>query len=644
MANVEAKVPSPEWCDPPLNLLRVGGVDRPLPPGARVTGLALGDGTAPPGMRGVAMQEADWQALPFILHREDLGQVDVLAIHAPEHLAATMAGFDPGRFRPRLVQVSGAGFAPAQLDAVAAWLGGLGYLVRPIRHGLVAEPGSRSRPAPEDAAGWHRLIESDLARGLVAEALLELCAWRSTSGTLPQAANAWIEAGFAAFRAHHAAGEILAAEPVIAALAALLPHHAGVLRAALACNVALGWKARAQRFARALLALAPEDHAAHLALLEAHEAAGDRGAEENSRRCLALAPPGTLHPLRRVHEAHRALSLMLQRGEEAATMRHAAELVAIARATEADSQEDPNLRDWLLHYRSLVEAADPALLAGPAPPEQPLPLCASDGRALGWPQLRRRAVWRDARLVFLVAADERYLRLYGSAYLDSVLREADVPALVVVHVIGGQGRLAALAAETGPRDPRLFFTADRFDPAAVTTRCHDSDGLRALPVAHFQSVRFAMAARLLAETGRPVVVSDIDAVLQRGVADLLARHSEDDVVLNRNAESDSFGSHITANLALFRPTAQGLAFARDLSAYLAAALAGSDVSRWIDQCGLQLVWCRHAGAGATRFGWFDTGSDINNVIYPRWMPNPFRFLSLFHGFDMASLPGHSRAA
>ena len=658
MANVEASFDRAEWREPALSLLRIGGGERPLPEGAHVTGLVLGSAEAPLGLRGRLMEKADWQLWPMVLHSEDIGHVDALAIHAPEHLAATMAGFDLARFWPRLVQVLGAGFTPEQLDTAAAWLGGLGYRVNRQPSGLVAEVGSPQRPdmpgmpllrqqtVPHrhDNEAWHRLIEAGMAQGRVAEALGDLRAWQMAIVTLPPEASAWIEAGLAAFRAHHAKADLAAAEPVIAALAGLLPHHAGVLRAALVCNVALGWKARAQRFARALLPLAPDEHLVHLSLVEAHAAAGDHAAEENSRRHLALSAPGTLHPLRKLHEAHRALSLMLLRGEDSASMAHAAQLVAMARETDAESLDDPALRHWLLHYRSLVEAADPALLQGAPPEEASLALCGSDGRALTWSQLRRRAAWRDAALVFLVAADERYLRLYGRAYLESVLRETDVPAIVVVHVIGGQDRLAALAAATGLRDHRLIYTADGFDPLAVTTRCHDSDGPRALPVAHFQSVRFAMAARLLAATGRPVIVSDIDVVLQRGVADLLAYHARDDVVLNRNAGSDSFGSHVTANLALFRPSAQGLAYARDLSAYLAGALARNDVSRWIDQCGLQLVWCRHAGAGVTRFGWFDTASDINNVIYPHWMPNPFRFLSLFHGFDMASLPGHSRAA
>jgi hypothetical protein len=35
--------------------------------------------------------------------------------------------------------------------------------------------------------------------------------------------------------------------------------------------------------------------------------------------------------------------------------------------------------------------------------------------------------------------------------------------------------------------------------------------------------------------------------------------------------------------------------------------------------------------------YFDTNSDINNVMYRSFEKNPFRFLSLYHGFDTSTL-------
>ena len=39
-----------------------------------------------------------------------------------------------------------------------------------------------------------------------------------------------------------------------------------------------------------------------------------------------------------------------------------------------------------------------------------------------------------------------------------------------------------------------------------------------------------------------------------------------------------------------------------------------------------------------KIGLFDTNSDINNVMFSQYVPgHPFRFLSLYHGFDTSTL-------
>lgn len=545
-----------------LTILRLGEANAvPLPAflkpgGLRGLLLEFGPETPAQGLAdlGLATATCPPERVLELCRLHDLERVDVLALHAP--VDAALAEHWCAALRPRLVH------AP-RLPGLVEWLGNSGYDVSRQGEAWVAEAPAEG---PDEAA---RQTLIDLAR--------------ARSGALLEA------------------GELAQAEPIIAALAVLRPGETALQKAALGCNIALGQPARARRFARAVLGLEPGDPVAHLAMLDAHVEGGDAEAEEASRLAIALAPPGILNPLRQVVEAHQVVSRWLSRPAAC----DAAPLVATARAL-------PTEGDWAWHYRSLVEAADPALLA----PTSALPGTRPDG---------------DAQVVLLVAADAAYVRLYGDAYLRSVLARLDVPARVVLHVIGGGG-------PTTVGDPRVTVTRDDFDAAAITTRCHDSTGPRAIPVAHFQSIRFAQAEHWLARTGLPVIVSDIDVILQRGIADLLARHAGDDVVLNRNAGSQAFGSHLTANLAMFMPTIRGRAFAADLRGYLDRALARPDVSRWIDQCGLQMVWHAHACSGKTRLGWFDTDLDINNLIYPRWAPNPFRFLSLFHGFDMDSLP------
>jgi hypothetical protein len=283
---------------------------------------------------------------------------------------------------------------------------------------------------------------------------------------------------------------------------------------------------------------------------------------------------------------------------------------------------------------------DLALKAFPPRAEGKVEMMAATGETLDWKGLKARADKLGAACVFFAAADEAYVDLYARWFALSVKRYADVPYLAVIHVIGGKGALKRIAEKVGVSDERLVFTADDFDPAAATTKIYDAPPKTwtEKPVAHLQSVRFLRLGALLKRLQRPVFVSDIDLLLQRGVADLLEAHDHEDVVLNENEVTFNAGSRLTANLLLVNPTEHGAAFVGALASYLEDRLSRPFVTRWIDQVGLTLA--RHnlqANAPAARIGYFDTRSDINNLMYPSYQEHPYRFFSLFHGFDTSSL-------
>jgi hypothetical protein len=184
------------------------------------------------------------------------------------------------------------------------------------------------------------------------------------------------------------------------------------------------------------------------------------------------------------------------------------------------------------------------------------------------------------------------------------------------------------------------FSGDDFDQGAVTTRAFDAPpkGEAKKPIAHLQCVRFQRVGALLSGLQRPVFVSDIDLILQRGVADLLDQHRGADVVFNENDVSFNAGSRLTANLMLLWPTEGADVLLRFLAAYLTDKLSGERVTRWIDQVGLIHAWQHFIDHVAEpRIGYFDTASDVNNVMYTKYEAHPFRFLSLFHGFDTSTL-------
>ncbi len=357
----------------------------------------------------------------------------------------------------------------------------------------------------------------------------------------------------------------------------------------------------------------------------------------------ARDPDPGLHALGRLKFYHDAVSLILCEPLSPDRLALFEALLAEAEALEVEPPA-PEWEGWVIHYRIVLEALTGAGLAAPTPPppaEAPAVFLTGDGQTLDAEGLKAHADALDARVVFFAAADARYVELYARWLALSVLKFSDTPFLVVIHVIGGADRLAEAAATVRIADPRIVFTGDDFDASAVTTRCYEAPpkGLMDIPVAHYQSMRFQRLGGLLDLLRRPVFVSDIDLLLQRGVADLLERWADADLVLNENEANTQAGSRITANLLLARPTPATATFLNWLRAYLDERLSRETVTRWIDQVALNLA--RHhvaLRAPDVKIGLFDTNSDINNVMFSQYVPgHPFRFLSLYHGFDTSTL-------
>lgn len=480
--------------------------------------------------------------------------------------------------------------------------------------------------------------------GRTLEAMAELNALkaRGVSAELLAAIQAQCEVAIGKFNLHLGRNEVAEAERYAAALVELLPSNTAMMNAAMACNQSLGRPAEAQRYAQAIVALEPTNREARTALADMLHAAGDLGAEVEHRVVLALAPAADTHPLIRLRDLHDAAGLILCRPLTARSREQLDQLLAAARALEVQTPPGSEFEAWARHYHVLIDALDMdlALKAAPRRAAGKVEMMTAMGEKLDWKGLRAKADAQGAACVFFAAADEAYVDLYARWYALSVRRYADARHLIIIHVIGGKGALKRIVEKVGVRDERLVFMACDFDPSQATVKIYDAPPKiwAEKPVAHLQSVRFLRLGTLLETLERPVFVSDIDLLLQRGMADLLDAHAHDDVVLNENELTFNPGSRVTANLLLVNPTAHGLGFVNAVASYLEDRLSRPEVTRWIDQVALTLGRCNlQAHAPAARIGYFDTRSDINNVMYPSYQEHPFRFLSLFHGFDTASL-------
>ncbi|WP_421931917.1 FkbM family methyltransferase [Phenylobacterium sp.] len=508
---------------------------------------------------------------------------------------------------------------------------------------------------PRDEAVLRPLLEAYGAHGRSLEALEVLRTLRALSDDkdrlLPEI-QAYSLPAVDRFNAHVAAGEIAQAERYAAAMAALVPQNEPMLSAAMTCNQVLGRWTEVNRYARALAAINPRHPAALDALAQVGQAPAPPAdpvlAEIADKVALALDPAPDTHPLLRLRDIHDVVSLILCRPLTAHSQAQIQTLLAAAAGLRIEVEPGSEWEGWAIHYRLLLDAVDLAAVNAPTPepdPEPELVFVSASGAPMDWAGVRATADRLGVEAVFFAAADETYVDLYARWYALSVLKYADVPSLIVIHVIGGADRLAEIAAAVGVGDERLIFAGDAFDADAVTTKVYDAPpkGFIARPVAHFQCVRFLRLGGLLERLERPIFVSDIDLILQRGVADLLARGAGADVMFNENELSLNAGSRLTANLLWVNPTPNAHRLLAFLARYLETQLDKPEVTRWIDQVGL--IFARHhlqIRGEAPQIAYFDTETDINNVMYPSYQAHPFRFLSLFHGFDTSSLEGDPR--
>jgi tetratricopeptide (TPR) repeat protein len=456
-----------------------------------------------------------------------------------------------------------------------------------------------------------------------------------------------IPAALKCFNDHLTAGEVEKAECYASAMVALVPRNLALLDAALSCNMVLGRKDKAAEYASTLLTLDSVHGRARSVLAECSSGTNDQGTSLRQRIALALAPANDLHPLLKLRDLHDVSGEILCAPLTDKSVQQVEQILEAARELNVGVPAGSEWEIWEKHYRLLMDAIDLPAIFEDVPKltaEREIALMTSSGVALQWPQLLANSARLGARVIFFAAADEAYVDLYARWYVKSILKYCEVPFLIVLHVIGAAEHLRQVAKSVGIADERLIFSGDSFDAQSVATACYDTPpkGRIAKPVAHLQSIRFLRLGRLLQKMKLPVFVSDIDLLLQRGVEDLLARCKDADVVFNENTIGMNAGSRLTANLVLVNPTDNAAQFLRFLGSYLERMLGKPEVTRWIDQMGL--LFARHYLALRTntpRIEYFDTNTDINNVMYKSYREHPFRFLSLYHGFDTSSLEGNA---
>ncbi|MBS4048709.1 MAG: FkbM family methyltransferase [Alphaproteobacteria bacterium] len=418
-----------------------------------------------------------------------------------------------------------------------------------------------------------------------------------------------------AFNDRLAAKDLAAAEPIIEGLALLRPEE--FQKTALILARYRGNTQRMQHHAARMLEQNRDPWSAHAALSDVAIARGDVAGrlEHNAKVVLLRERTADGDEWIFSGEAFHVASDILVHPEVPHLLPLVDELrAAVAAQPQTFSKEEDRASDRFL--RLCLDSAATSILTE-TPPERALPALAftdSAGSKLTFDKVRQKIQAGGAKLTFLAAADEVYLRRYGRNYLEAVLQRCDVDCAVILCMIGDPKKLKGVIAEIGIRDPRLFYMVDSFDPVHAVSYYTPEECIPNCARAYYQSVRFLVLDGLLRDLAMPLIVTDIDILLQGSVARLLERHAGSDVVLNRNEAVVSFGSHFTANLVLVKPGPTGQQFAAMTRHFLEARLKRDHIEQFVDQIALVFAHYHCRLKGLDGFGFFQD-MEINNLMF-----------------------------
>ncbi|MEO5351701.1 MAG: tetratricopeptide repeat protein [Magnetococcus sp. XQGC-1] len=487
-------------------------------------------------------------------------------------------------------------------------------------------------------------------KGLIVEGLEELVKARTVAPDRPmdQAIQPLILRAGEIYNNHLKANQLEMAARVIDALSRTHPSNLFVLDQAFLLFKRMERSEQTIRVAKLLWKQNPAHFAAHQELVGDCQNRKDVAGELEYRIAMARLHPRAIPTAFHLQEVYMALCVLLISTLDKNKISQIEELLALAKSIVTDNpvaENDPLYHSYMFYRVSIESLNIPAVLR-PPPAAEPWPaieFATANGEPMNQAAVRARLAATGAEIIFYIAADPVYTTRHARRYLSSVVKSCDVPFVVIVQVIGGMGRLKELAEVVGLTEDRLIFAADAFNPEsirAVTWKINETTPLRT-PLVYYQSARFLWLGYLLEKFNLPVIVSDVDQLLQRGIKDMLERLAPHDVVFHLGKRNIKIADHLIANLLLVKPTSTGRLFAKFFRYYMAWALRDAEkrghYAYFLDQVALlmarhHLEWMKKPG-----IGYFDQW-DVNVGMFKSFQENPFRFFSFYTGFDMESLP------
>ncbi len=290
-------------------------------------------------------------------------------------------------------------------------------------------------------------------------------------------------------------------------------------------------------------------------------------------------------------------------------------------------------------YRLLLGTLDLDLAFGPpvapSPPLETL-FALADGTPASGAEIAARARAQTPRAAFFAATSPEYFQRYAAAFVRTMLKNADCNVVVVVLLCCPFERFAEVIANFPIKDARLFFACDGYDGHTAPERVVRATDVEPIVGTHHYAVSALLRLdHLLEPIGIPVFVTGIDTVLQSGIADLLEKFQDRDVVFNKIGSHFGLGGQIVNNLSLTFPTPTGNAFVQFLKTYTGRHLAEIMQPAFLDQLDLHMAKHHVAHIEGARLGFFDA-FDINNMMFDnnnagenRDIIGRYRFVNIF---------------
>lgn len=250
--------------------------------------------------------------------------------------------------------------------------------------------------------------------------------------------------------------------------------------------------------------------------------------------------------------------------------------------------------------RDTVTRTDPAFLASlrAGPPPAGIAGTLIEGAAV-----------RGKPLIVYVACDPVYFRRFAGPMLRSVAEDSGLDAAICLHVVNPDPETArAMEAEAAA------YGAERF--VLVRERA-DLAPLGAQAKTHFACSRFLFLPELLARYGRPVLMLDVDLLVLRDLAPLLATSAAADLGAMTNAlKRLDIWSLVYADVLHVRPTPAAAAFLDLAARYVRHFLKPGTAHWFLDQAALAgVVLAGFADRPPPRIVWYPTDVHSSELVF-----------------------------